>query len=59
MCISFLSGVEEEHILKGEYFVGEWESVLKAFQILKTSRIFFECIPYFTMKKLKQQLKNI
>ena len=58
MCVSFLSGVEEEHILKGEYFVGEWERVLKASQILKTSKIYFECMPDFTMKSIESTIKK-
>lgn len=58
MCIAFISGVEEEHILKGEYYVGEWERVLKASQILKNSKIYFECMPDFTMKSIEANIKK-
>ena len=58
MCVAFLSGVDEDHILKGEYFVGEWERVLKASQILKNSKIYFECMPDFTMKTIETTIKK-
>ena len=58
MCISFLSGVDEEHILKGEYFIGEWERVVKASQILRNSHIRFECLPDFTMKMIESTIKK-
>ena len=53
MCLSFLAAVDEEHILKGEYFSGEWERIVKAKQILKQSKIQFECIPEFDVKMIK------
>ena len=58
MCIAFLAGVDEEHILKGEYFVGEWERVVKASQILENSHIRFECLPDFTMKLIESIIKK-
>ena len=58
MCIAFLAGVDEEHCLKGEYFVGEWERVLKAAQVLKNSKIRFECLPDFTMKMIEGLIKK-
>jgi len=53
MCIAFISGVDEEHILKGEYYAGEWERVQKASQLLRQSKIYFECIPEFDLKTIK------
>ena len=58
MCIAFLAGVDEEHILKGEYYVGEWERVTKAAQILKNSKIYFECMPDFTMAMIENIIKK-
>lgn len=58
MCISFIAGVDEEHILKGEYYVGEWERVKKAAQILKNSHIHFECMPDFTMQSIETVIKK-
>ena len=58
MCLAFIACVDEEHILKGEYFVGEYERVLKAGQILKNSKIQFECLPDFTMSMIEGKIKK-
>lgn len=58
MAIAFISGVDEEHILKGEYFSGEWERVAKAAMILKQSKIQFECLPDFTVKLIKATIQK-
>ena len=56
MMISFLSGVNEEHILTGEYFAGEWERVQKAAQLLKQSPIYFESLPDFSLKDIENTI---
>lgn len=53
MMIAFLSGVDEEHILTGEYYAGEWERVQKAAQLLKQSSIYFESLPDFGLKDIE------
>lgn len=58
MCIAFLSGVDEEHILKGQYCAGEWERVAKAAEILKNSKIYFECLPDFTLTTIEAIIKK-
>lgn len=58
ICLSFLSGVNEEHILTNEYFTGERERVIKAVQLLKKSKIFFECLPNFTMNEIEMVIKK-
>ena len=58
MCVAFISGIDEEHILQGEYFTGEWERVTKASQILKQSKIHFVCIPDFTMNDIENIIKK-
>lgn len=58
MCLAFISGVDEEHILKNEYFSGEIERIEKAVQILKHSSIHFECIPDFTLKIIEAVIKK-
>ena len=58
MMIAFLSGVDEEHILNGEYFVGEWERVSKAAQLLKQSKIYFEALPDFSLKDVENTIKR-
>ena len=58
MCIAFISGVDEEHILKSEYYAGEWERVQKAAQLLKNSKIYFECMPDFTLQTIETTIKR-
>ena len=56
MMIAFLSGVDEEHILTGEYFAGEWERITKAKQLLKQSPIYFEQLPDFSLKDIENTI---
>lgn len=58
MMIAFLSGVNEEHILNGEYFAGEWERVKKAAQLLRQSKIYFEALPDFSLKDIENTIKR-
>ena len=56
MMIAFVSGVDEQHILDGEYFAGEWERVQKAAQIIKQSPIYFESMPDFSLKDIENMI---
>ena len=56
MAVAFLSGVDEEHILNGEYEDGEWERVIKANQLLKQSPIYFKSLPDFSLKDIENTL---
>ena len=58
MCLSFIAGVDEEHILKNEYYVGEMDRIRKAVQILKNSAIHFECMPDFTLNLIESVIKK-
>ena len=58
MMIAFLSGVNEEHILNGEYFAGEWERVKKAAQLLRQGKIYFESLPDFSLKDIENTIKR-
>ena len=58
MAMAFLSGVDEDHILNGEYFEGEWERVLKAAQLLKTGKIFFISMPDFSLLDIENAIKR-
>ena len=58
MMIAFLSAVDEEHILNGEYEDGEWERVMHAAQILKTSKIYFEALPDFSLQDIENAIKR-
>ena len=56
MMTAFLSGVDEQHILDGEYLDGEWERVTKAAQIIKQSPIYFESLPDFSLKDIENTI---
>lgn len=58
MALAFLSGVDEEHILENQYFAGEIERIVKASQILKQSKIYFECIPDFGLQDIENLIKK-
>ena len=57
MMIAFLSGVNEEHIIYGEYLAGEWERVGRAAAILKRAPIYFEALPDFSLKDIENKIK--
>ena len=60
MMLAFLSGVDEDHILNGQYFAGELERVRKAGQIMKNSPIYFKSLPDFSLKDIENNIiKNI
>ena len=60
MMLAFLSAVDEEHILQGQYFVGERERVQKAAQLIKQAPIFFESLPDFSLKDIENTIvRNI
>lgn len=56
MMLAFVSGVDEQHILDGEYFAGEWERLQKAAQIIKQSPIYFESLPDFSLKDVENTI---
>lgn len=58
ICLSFIAGVDEEHILTNNYFVGEEERIAKAVQILKQSKIDFKCMPDFSMLDIENAIKK-
>lgn len=56
--IAFLSGVEEDHIVMSEYYVGEWDRIVKAKMLLKQSKIQFVCTPDFSMQDIENIIKK-
>ena len=58
MMIAFLSGVNEEHILTGEYLEGEWERALHGAALLKNSKIYFESLPDFSLQDIENVIKK-
>lgn len=60
MMLAFVSGVDEDHILNGQYFTGELERVKKAAQIIKNSPIYFKSLPDFSLKDIENNIvRNI
>jgi replicative DNA helicase len=58
MMIAFLSDVDEEHILNGEYYVGEWERVCYAANLLKKCPLYVEQLPDFSLKDIENTIKR-
>ena len=58
MMLAFLSGVDEEHILTGTYFTGEWERVAKAAQLIKQSPLYVEQLPDFSLLDIENTIKR-
>lgn len=58
MMLAFLSGVNEEHILNGEYEDGEEERVREAAKLLKKSPIYVEELPDFSLQDIENKIKK-
>lgn len=58
MAVSFISGVNEQHILTSTYDFGEPERVKKATTILSQSKLYIEEMPDFTMKQIENCIKR-
>lgn len=58
MMLAFLSGVNEEHILNGEYEDGEEKRIFEAGEILKNSPLYIEELPDFSLKDVEDKIKK-
>ena len=58
MMLAFLSEVNEEHILNGQYVGDEEERVRKAANILKNSPLYIEELPDFSLKDVEDKIKK-
>lgn len=58
MMLAFLSEVNEEHILNGQYLGDEEDRVREAAQILKNSPLFIEELPDFSLKDVEDKIKK-
>ena len=58
MMLAFLSNVNEEHILNGEYGEGEEERVLQAAKLLKESPVYVEELPDFSLQDVENKIKK-
>ena len=58
MMLAFLSNVDEEHILNGEYGEGEEKRVMEAADILAEAPLFVEELPDFSLKDVEDKIKK-
>ena len=58
MMLAFLSNVNEEHIINGEYEGNEEERVIKAGEILESSPLYVEELPDFSLKDVENTIKK-
>lgn len=58
MMLAFVSGVNEEHILKGKYLVGEEERVLQAATIIESSPLYIEELPDFSLQDIENSIRT-
>ena len=58
MMLAFLSEVNEEHILNGQYVGDEEDRVREAARILKDSPLFIEELPDFSLKDVEDKIKK-
>lgn len=58
MMLAFLSNVNEEHILNGEYLEGEEERVIEAGKILGEAPLYIEELPDFSLQDVENTIKK-
>lgn len=57
MMLAFLSAVNEEHIVTGEYGEGEEDRVLKAASILAKSPLYIKRLPDFSLQDIENTIR--
>ena len=58
MMLAFLSNVNEEHILEGKYEGDEEDRVIEAARILKSSTLYVEQLPDFSLQDVENKIKR-
>ena len=58
MMLAFVSGVNEDHILNGEYVGDEEERVRQAAQIIREAPLYVEELPDFSLKDVEDKIKK-
>ena len=58
MMLAFLSDVNEEHIINGEYAEGEEERVIQAAKLLQNAPLYVEELPDFSLKDVEDKIKK-
>ena len=58
MMYAFLSGVDEEHIITGNYALGEWERVVYAAKLLEKCPLYIQQLPDFSLQDIENTIKK-
>ena len=58
MMLAFLSNVNEEHILNGEYLEGEEKRIDEAIKILEEAPLYVEELPDFSLQDVENVIKK-
>ena len=58
MIYAFLSGVDEEHILTGNYLAGEWERVVYAAKLVEKCPLYLQELPDFSLQDIENTIKK-
>lgn len=58
MIYAFLSGIDEEHILTGNYLAGEWERVVYAAKLLERCPLYLQELPDFSLQDIENTIKQ-
>lgn len=57
MMLAFLANVNEEHIINGEYYEGEWDRVVYAANLLKKCPIYVRELPDFSLQDIENTIR--
>lgn len=58
MMLAFVAGVNEEHILTGQYVDGEYERIKRASMALSTAPLYIEELPDFSLQDIEDCIKK-
>lgn len=58
MVLAFLSEVNEEHIVTGNYYLGEWERVVYAAKVLQRCPLYIQQLPDFSLEDIENTIKR-
>ena len=57
MMIAFISGVNEDHIMKSSYEGDEWDRVVRAADIIEKSPLYIKKLPDFSLQDIENTIK--
>ena len=58
MMLAFISNVDEDHIIYGNYMQDEEERVVEAANIIKSSPLYVEVLPDFSLQDVEDKIKK-